>query len=104
MKSTIDAPTALAAPPSKGVGAVQAPTTLGLQTFGTATAKRFPKTHPLYTWRSLNVVLEKLDEEAAWDLLRQEVEGPARVQLLLRLYGRANKLRAQRERREVLGG
>jgi hypothetical protein len=65
---------------------------------------RFPNDHPLNTWRSLNRVLEKLTEIEAWEYLEMEKNGPARVQLLLRLYGRANKLRAQRERRAVLGG
>lgn len=58
---------------------------------------------PLQTWRTLNVHLTKLTEQQAWALLQQEIKGAARVQVVLRLYGRYNKLRAVRERRELLG-
>lgn len=56
------------------------------------------------TWRTLNAALTTISEEDAWAWLKAELEGPARVQLILRLYGRGNKLRAARERKLYLGG
>lgn len=46
--------------------------------------------------------LNELSEEACWQLLALEKAGKNRLQFLLRIYGRANKLRTQRERQELV--
>ena len=60
--------------------------------------------HPLSSWVAMNEALKTLSEEHCWGLLEQEKEGRKRAQFMLRIHGRANKLRAERERRELLGG
>lgn len=62
----------------------------------------YPSGHPLESWRALNANLNSLSEKQAWELLETERAGHCRVQLILRLYGRANRLRAYRERKEML--
>lgn len=56
----------------------------------------------LRSWTSLNSVLHALSEEECWALLRAERGAARRPQVLLRVYGRANRLRTQRERRDLL--
>lgn len=56
-----------------------------------------------YTWAELNVKLEDMTEQQAWDALKAEKEGKNRMSHLLRIYGRANLLRSQRERRALVG-
>lgn len=58
----------------------------------------------LKTWVTLCEGIGDLTEKECWDALKREQKGQHRVQFLLRLYGRANKLRFQRERRELLKG
>ena len=53
----------------------------------------------LKNWASLNAALPNLSETQCWDLLDKEKSGAKRIQFLLRLYGRANKLRGRRERK-----
>ena len=49
------------------------------------------------TWRGLHRVLPVATEEQLWELLRMEQQGRRRKHYLIRLYGRANKLRYERE-------
>lgn len=57
----------------------------------------------LRNWSTLNDVLKTLDEDQCWKLLDEEKAGKRRAGCLLRIYGRANQLRGERERRELLG-
>ena len=61
-------------------------------------------TNPLRSWVAMNEALKTLSEKDCWKLLEQEKKGQQRAQFMLRIHGRANKLRAARERRELLGG
>lgn len=63
-----------------------------------------PETNPLSSWVAMNEALKTLSEKDCWKLLESEKKGSKRAQFLLRIHGRANKLRAERERRELLGG
>lgn len=60
--------------------------------------------NPLSSWVAMNEALKTISEEECWALLEEEKKGQQRVQFMLRIHGRANKLRAERERRELLGG
>lgn len=53
-------------------------------------------------WNRLNDTLRSCDEDLARQLLESERRGKRRVQWLMRIHGRYNKLRAQRERQELL--
>lgn len=57
----------------------------------------------LKTWNSLNTALQSddVDEDECLRLLKIERAGQRRLQFMLRLYGRYNKLRTERERREI---
>ncbi len=55
----------------------------------------------LKNWESLNRELPKLSEVQCWDLLTAERAGLCRTQFLLRIYGRGNKLRGKRERKDL---
>lgn len=52
---------------------------------------------PLESWLGLQHELPKLSEEKLWELLEREKRGQCRHSFVQRLFGRANKLRAQRE-------
>lgn len=54
-------------------------------------------------WKEFLVELKDMDEEAAWAALAVERNGERRASYMGRLYGVANKFRAERERREWLG-
>ena len=56
----------------------------------------------LENWIVLNKHVQKLSEETVYGLLQEESKGARRPQFLLRLYGRYNKLRSERERSELL--
>lgn len=56
----------------------------------------------LENWSVLNENVQNLDEETLWKLLQRERKGEKRTQFLIRLYGRYNKLRTVRERKELL--
>lgn len=58
----------------------------------------------LASWPALQDALKKTTEENAWALLKEEQGSKRRVQYLLRIYGRANKLRTERERRALMVG
>ncbi len=55
------------------------------------------------TWAELVRRLEKADEATCWKLLEWEKAHGKRAMFLLRIYGKANKLRSDRERKELLG-
>ncbi len=52
----------------------------------------------LKNWQCLQAELHTLTEKQCWELLEVEKTGHRRTQFLLRIYGRANKLRGNRER------
>ncbi len=54
------------------------------------------------TWLELQESLKVATEEDCQTLLKQEKKGRQRVQYLLRIYGRFNVLRTERERSELL--
>jgi hypothetical protein len=56
----------------------------------------------LATWVALNEALRTITETECWSLLKAEQTGKRRVQFLLRIYGRANRLRTERERSAML--
>lgn len=56
----------------------------------------------LKNWATLNAVLQDLSEKECEELLTNERNGQRRLQFLLRLYGRYNKLRSQRERNTLI--
>jgi len=57
----------------------------------------------LKTWTDLQEALRTMTEEECWKLLKQEQNGKCRKQFLLRIYGRANRLRIIRERNALQG-
>jgi len=57
---------------------------------------------PLDTWVGLNAVVPRLDEAACLALLTREREGRKRITFLLRVHSRLNKVRADRERAELM--
>ena len=58
----------------------------------------------LQNWRLLNETLKVATEEQCWELFQLEQNGKHRVQFLIRIYGRYNKLRTTRERNNLAGG
>jgi len=58
----------------------------------------------LESWATLNEFLRGAPEDIAQALLNLERGGKRRVQYLLRIHARYNKMRAQRERAELLKG
>lgn len=61
----------------------------------------------LKNWVSVNSYLRTAkvkDEKRVWQLLWMEQRTKARHQTLARIYGKASRLRMQRERKEVFGG
>lgn len=56
----------------------------------------------LQNWTNLNLALRSVDEVSAKKLLDAEKKGKQRIQFMLRIYGRYNRLRSDRERRELL--
>lgn len=55
----------------------------------------------LATWQSLNEFIVNADEETCQALLAIEKKGKKRKQFLLRVHSRLNKVRADRERKEL---
>lgn len=58
----------------------------------------------LHDWGTVNDFLPQATEAQALKLLNAEKAEANRLSVLLRLYGRYNKLRAMRERSELLTG
>lgn len=56
----------------------------------------------LANWSACNEYLRDCSEQEAQKLLAAERSGKGRVQYLLRAHARMNRLRAQRERAELL--
>jgi hypothetical protein len=56
----------------------------------------------LVNWRALSRDLPKLGEEELSQLLTYEKENKRRINFMLKIYGRYNKVREQRERNELL--
>jgi len=56
----------------------------------------------LKNFRNLNAALKDADEEVCVSLLNHERANGKRHEFLIRIYGRWNKLRAQRERLELI--
>lgn len=54
--------------------------------------------------KTLNAVLKSLPERELGDLLAYERAHQARMTIMLRLYGRYNLLRSQRERANIIKG
>lgn len=52
----------------------------------------------LSNWHRMNRYLRQANEEQCWAMLDVEHAGARRMHFLIRIYGRANKLRATRER------
>lgn len=56
----------------------------------------------LDSWANCNNFLRKAGEVKAAELLKREQGSKNRLQYLLRIHGRFNKMRGQRERSELL--
>lgn len=57
------------------------------------------------SWLALQTKLMNATEKECEELLAQEMRlTPVRVQYRLRIYGRMNKLRTERERDEIING
>lgn len=61
-------------------------------------------TDPLASIQALNAYVLTIDEEAAFTLLKRERKGRRRKSHLLRIHARFNRLRAARERAELIQG
>ena len=57
--------------------------------------------HPLESWEALNTHLLNVGEKECLRLLAAERAGDRRLTFLLRIHSRLNKIRAQRERKEL---
>lgn len=55
----------------------------------------------LKSWIALNDVLRDAGEELCQDLLDEELTGRKRKQFIKRIHSRLNKVRADRERKEL---
>ena len=56
----------------------------------------------LLNWTTLNSALKDIDEKLCKQLLDREKSMKRRVAFLMRIYGKYNQLRCDRERRELL--
>lgn len=56
----------------------------------------------LDTWVELNSAVMSADEKTCHELLKQEKAGKKRQQFMLRIHSRINKIRAERERGELI--
>jgi len=54
------------------------------------------------TWAEMNEQLRDANEAQCWELLENERKHACRVPFLLRIFGKANKLRTERERAEIM--
>lgn len=57
---------------------------------------------PLATWVELNEVMQSASEDFCKELLKVELKHRKRKIFVLRIHSRLNKLRAHRERKELL--
>ena len=56
-----------------------------------------------HNWREINRMLPTLDEDTVRRMLEDERKGEQRQSVLIRLHQRYTMLRANRERKEILG-
>ena len=56
---------------------------------------------PLSTWTDLNTCLLTATQETCEDLLQRELLGRCRLNFLMRIHSRINKVRADAERAEL---
>lgn len=56
----------------------------------------------LKTWNNLNKALMEADEKTCQQLLKEEIGGRNRQTFKKRIHSRINRLRADRERKEIL--
>lgn len=56
----------------------------------------------LHSWHTLLPVISQANEDECQELLKAELEGRRRLRMLLRVHSRLNKLRAHRERDELI--
>ena len=56
----------------------------------------------LNDWSTLNAILTSCSEQEAHELLQLELKERGRRSMLLRIYSRYNRMRALRERAELL--
>lgn len=54
------------------------------------------------TWAEVLEVLRNGTEEECWELLEKEKSTHRRIPFMMRIFGRANDMRAERERSELL--
>ena len=59
-------------------------------------------TDPMLTWRSLHDDIMTMDETALWQKLDDEIKVHRRATLACRMHQRLCKLRAVRERAEIM--
>jgi len=64
--------------------------------------KKAVKNPALQTWSGLNAALRTATESRCHELLKEELRGRRRRQFLKRIHSRLNRVRAIRERRELL--
>lgn len=62
----------------------------------------FQQDQALLNWTTLNAALKEIDEKKCRQLLEREKTNKRRVAFLMRIYGKFNQLRCDRERRELL--
>ena len=55
----------------------------------------------LKTWKSLNAFVNTCTEKEAQDLMKLEMKERKRMQIIWRCYSRFNRMRAERERKEI---
>lgn len=67
------------------------------------TAKKDITNPILASWISLNDAMREANEETCKSLLREELKGRNRKRFVLRIHSRINKIRADRERKELMG-
>jgi hypothetical protein len=65
--------------------------------------KPIVKLEVLKTWESLCTAMTYASEEVCKELLKNEIAGRARRGFLFRIHSRLNKVRAHRERSELMG-
>jgi hypothetical protein len=63
--------------------------------------KKPVKNEELRTWLALNDALRAADEKDCQRLLKEEKAGRGRKQFLKRIHSRLNKVRADRERKQL---
>lgn len=66
------------------------------------TAKKSQSHGALRSWKDLNNAMRLADEAVCQRLIEQEKAGKNRSNFILRIHSRINKVRRERERREIL--